>query len=51
MSTTSNDFDATGVLTFETSAGRVVTVSYAFDNSTTLNKQNVCTVFGSYVAS
>jgi len=51
VSTTSNDFDATGVLTFETSAGKVVTVSYAFDNSTTLNKQNVCTVFGSYVAS
>jgi hypothetical protein len=51
VSTTSSDFDATGMLAFETSEGKVVTVNYAFDNSTTLNKQNVCTVFGSYVAS
>jgi len=51
VSTTSSDFDSTGMLAFETSAGKVVTVNYAFDNSTTLNKQNVCTVFGSYVAS
>jgi hypothetical protein len=51
VSSTSADFDSTGLLTFETSTGKVVTVSYGFDNSTTLNKQNVCTVFGSYVAS
>ena len=50
VSTTSSDFDATGMLTFETSTGKVVTVNYAFDNSTTLNRQHVCTVFGSYVA-
>jgi predicted outer membrane repeat protein len=29
----------------------VVTVNIAFDNSTTLVKQNVCTVFGSVIAS
>ena len=51
VSTTSSDFDSTGMLTFESSIGKVVTVNYAFDNSTTLNKRNVCTVFGSYVAS
>lgn len=51
LSTTSGDFDATGVVLFETSTGKVVTVSYAFDNATTLAKQNFCTVFGSYVAS
>jgi hypothetical protein len=48
--TTSNDFDASGSVLFETSSGKVVTVSYAFDNATTLSKQNVCTVYGSYVA-
>jgi hypothetical protein len=47
---TSGDFDSTGSLLFETSSGKVVTVSYAFDNSTTLNRQNVCTVYGSFVA-
>jgi hypothetical protein len=51
VSSTSSDFDASGILEFENSNGKVVTVSYGFDNSTTLNKQNVCTVFGSYVAS
>ena len=51
VSSTTSDFDASGVLDFENSNGKIVTVSYAFDNSTTLNKQNVCTVFGSYVAS
>lgn len=51
VSSTSSDFDGSGVLLFETSNGKVVTVNYAFDNSTTLNKQNLCTVFGSYVAS
>jgi hypothetical protein len=48
--TTSNDFDASGSVLFETSSGKVVTVSYAFDNATTLSKQSVCTVYGSYVA-
>ena len=47
----SNDFDASGTVLFEVSDGTVVTVNYAFDNSTTLAKQNVCTVYGSYVAS
>jgi hypothetical protein len=51
LSSTSNDFDASGVVLFETSRGKVVTVTYAFDNATTLTKQNVCTVYGSYVAS
>jgi hypothetical protein len=51
VSTTSNDQDATGMITFESSVGKVVTVNYGFDNSTTLNRRNVCTVFGSYVAS
>jgi hypothetical protein len=51
LSTNSGDFDATGTLLFETSTGKVVTVSYAFDNSTTLSKQNVCTVYGSLIAS
>jgi hypothetical protein len=46
----SGDFDATGTVLFETSKGAVVTVNYAFDNSTTLNRQNVCTVFGSFIA-
>jgi hypothetical protein len=47
----SGDFDSTGAVLFEVSDGTVVTVNYAFDNSTTLAKQNVCTVYGSYVAS
>jgi hypothetical protein len=51
LSTTSGDFDATGTVLFEVTNGTVVTVSYAFDNSTTLAKQNVCTVYGSYIAS
>lgn len=51
LSTSSDDFDASGSVLFETPAGKVVTVSYAFDNATTLGKQNVCTVFGSAVAS
>jgi hypothetical protein len=46
----SGDFDSTGTILFETSSGKVVTVSIAFDNSTTLAKQNVCTVYGSYIA-
>ena len=51
LSPTSNDFDSTGTLLFETSAGQVVTVQLAFDNATTLAKRNVCTVYGSAVAS
>jgi len=51
LSTTSGDFDASGTILFETPAGRVVTVSYGFDNATTLGKQRVCTVFGSAIAS
>lgn len=51
LSTTSGDFDATGSLLFENSDGRVVTVNLGFDNSTTLGNRNVCTVFGSLIAS
>jgi hypothetical protein len=50
LSTSSGDFDATGSVLFEASNGNVVTVNYAFDNSTTLAKQNVCTVYGSVIA-
>jgi hypothetical protein len=39
VATSSGDFDATGTLLFETSKGQTVTVNYAFDNSTTLSKQ------------
>jgi hypothetical protein len=51
LSVSSGDFDSTGTVLFETSAGQVVSVNFAFDNSTTLAKQNVCTVYGSLVAS
>jgi len=51
LSPPSGDFDATGSVLFESSTGKVVTVNIAFDNSTTLVKQNVCTVFGSIIAS
>jgi hypothetical protein len=51
LSPTTNDFDSTGSILFESSTGQVVTISLAMDNSTTLNKKNVCTIFGSYVAS
>lgn len=51
LSTSSGDFDASGSVLFETPAAKVVTVSYAFDNSTTLGKQKVCTVYGSAMAS
>jgi hypothetical protein len=50
LSPLSGDFDATGSVLFETSTGKVVTVNIALDNSTTLVKQNVCTVFGSFIA-
>lgn len=51
LSSTSGDFDATGTVMFETYSSKVVTINYAFDNSTTLAKRNVCTVYGSLVAS
>lgn len=51
LSTSSGDFDATGTVLFEVSNGTVVTVNYAFDNSTTLAGRNVCTVYGSLIAS
>jgi hypothetical protein len=50
INTSSGDFDASGNILFESGIGKVVTVTYAFDNATTLNKQNVCTVFGSVTA-
>ncbi len=46
----SGDFNSSGTVMFERSNGAVVTVNYAFDNATTLNKMNVCTVYGSIVA-
>jgi hypothetical protein len=51
LSTSSDDFDASGDVHFETPKGKVVSVSYAFDNATTLGKQNACTVYGSAIAS
>ena len=51
LTPSSGDFDSTGSVLFETSTGKVVTVSYALDNSTTLARQNVCTVYGSFIAS
>lgn len=51
LSSATNDFDSTGSALFGTSTGNVVTVSYAFDNATTMNRLNVCAVYGSYVAS
>ncbi len=44
------DFNSSGTVMFERSSGQVVTLNYAFDNATTLNKQNVCTVYGSVTA-
>ena len=44
------DFDSSGTVMFGTSDGKVVTVDYAFDNSTTLNHLSVCTVYGSVIA-
>lgn len=51
LSPSAADYDSTGSVLFENSAGAVVTVAYAFDNSTTLARLNVCTVYGSIVAS
>ncbi len=50
LSPPSNDFDSTGSVLFETSTGKVVTVNLAFDNSTTFCGQNLCTMFGSFIA-
>jgi hypothetical protein len=50
LSPSTNDFDSTGSVLFETLTGNVVTVNIAFDNSTTLVKRNLCTVFGSFIA-
>ena len=50
LSPSNNDFDSTGSVLFETLTGQVVTVNIAFDNSTTLVRRNVCTVFGSLIA-
>jgi hypothetical protein len=46
----SGDYDASGAVEFETSDGKVVSVNYAFDNATTLSRTNVCTVYGSFIA-
>lgn len=51
ISPSTNDFDTTGIVMFETTAGDVVTVNYTVDNATTLGKLNVCTVYGTLVAS
>jgi hypothetical protein len=51
LSVNNGDFDASGNVLYETYRGAVVTVNYAFDNATTLAKRNVCTVYGSYIAS
>lgn len=47
----SSDFDASGVVAYEDINSRVVTVTYALDNSTTLNGRKLCTVYGTYTAS
>jgi hypothetical protein len=44
------DKDASGTLTFSTFNGKVVTITYGFDNSPTLSNKKVCTVYGSYIA-
>ncbi len=48
---TPSDYNSSGTVMFGNSKGQVVTVDYAFDNATTLAKLNVCTVYGSYIAS
>jgi hypothetical protein len=45
-----SDFDSSGTFLYENARGQTVTVNIAFDDSTTLNKLNVCTVFGSLIA-
>ena len=44
------DRDASGTLVYSTFAGKVVSVTYAFDNSPTFGGKKVCTVYGTYVA-
>jgi hypothetical protein len=46
----SGDYDSTATVLFEQANGKVVTVNYGFDNATTLTRTNVCTVYGSYIA-
>jgi hypothetical protein len=51
---TSGDRDAAGTVVYEQASGgsaSVVSVNYAFDNSRTLANLNVCTVYGTAVAS
>jgi hypothetical protein len=50
LSPTSGDFDSTGTVLYENARGQTVTVNYAADDSTTLNHLNVCTVYGSVIA-
>ena len=49
LSPSSGDFDSTGTVLLDLKR-QGVTVNYAFDNSTTLGKLDVCTVYGSLVA-
>ena len=51
LSVNNGDFDASGEVLYETFTSKVVTVQYAFDNATTLNKRKLCTVYGSAVSS
>jgi hypothetical protein len=44
------DADASGTVEYETAQGKVVTVSYAFDNAPTLKGKNVCTVYGTSIS-
>ena len=44
------DFNSSGTVMFERSNGQTVTLNYGFDNSTTLAKKSVCTVYGSIIA-
>jgi hypothetical protein len=50
LSPTSGDFDSTGTVLYENARGQTVTVNYAADDSTTLNHLDVCTVYGSVIA-
>ncbi len=51
LNPSSNDFDATGTVLYEDISSRVVQATFAADNSTTLNGRNVCTVYGTFIAS
>ncbi len=48
--TVGGDQDASGNAVYETAAGKVVSLTYAFDNSSTLNGKNVCTVYGTAIS-